>query len=282
MNDLLTLLEKEWQTLLVFLPKLFVAVLIILASYFLGKNFAKFVLLLLSRSSVSQLHYTFFRIFSITLIMFFGTIVSLNVLGLERVAVSILASGGATAVILGFAFREIGENFLAGFFLAFSRPFNIGDSIKTEEFEGNVRSIELRYTHIRTDDGRDVYIPSSQLFNKPVTNFTKDGLRRISFTVGIDYSNDAKAACAILETSVQSIPGVLADPPAGAFISSLAPQYVDLKVFFWVDVFDKNISLLSVRNNVIDTCRRVLLDNDYIVSSNTTSNLAVTMKETMT
>jgi small-conductance mechanosensitive channel len=61
--------------------------------------------------------------------------VALNILGLERVAVSVLAGGGVTAVVLGFAFREIGENFLAGIFLAFSSPFKTGDLIRTEDIE---------------------------------------------------------------------------------------------------------------------------------------------------
>ena len=56
---------------------------------------------------------------------------------------------------------------------------------------------------MRTDDGRDVYVPSSQLFNKAVTNFTKDGLRRISFSVGIDYTNDSLAATKLLAEAIK-------------------------------------------------------------------------------
>lgn len=282
MNSILDLLQKEWHSIILYLPRVVVAIVIVFLSYILGKNFANITLIFLRRSSISNIHYAFFRIAAVSLVVFMGLVLAFNILGLERIAMSMIASGGATAIILGFAFREIGENFLAGLFLAFNRPFNIGDSIKTEEIEGQVESLELRYTHIRTDDGRDVYVPSSQLFNKPVTNFTKDGLRRISFSVGIDYSNDAKAACALLSQTVEDIHGVLADPPPGAFISTLSPQYVELKVFYWVDVFDQTISILSIRNDVIDHCRKALLDNGYIVSSETTSNLAVLIKENIT
>jgi len=64
--------------------------------------------------------------------MLLGVLIGLNILGFYGLVTSILASGGITAVVLGFAFKDIGENFLAGFFMAFSRPFRTGDLIASE------------------------------------------------------------------------------------------------------------------------------------------------------
>lgn len=279
MENILTTLNEEWMKLISYSPRILAASIILLISYYLGKYFSKIVILTLKRTSFSHLHHTFIKFISTSLVFFIGLIVALNILNLEAVAVSLLAGGGITAVVLGFAFREIGENFLAGLFLALSRPFNIDDFIKTEDIEGEVRDIQLRYTHLRTDDGRDVYVPSSQLFNKAVTNFTKDGLRRISFSVGIDYSNDALAATKLIAEAIKNIKGVLHEPPSNAYILSLAPQYVEIMVYFWVDYFNKSIPVLDIRNQVINTCRLSLLENGYIVSSETTSNISITRQE---
>lgn len=279
MDEILKILHMEGLKLIAYSPRILAAIVILVISYIAGKYVSRIVVLSLRRTAIKDLHQTFFRVISVSIVTFLGLIVALNILNLERVAASMIAGGGLTAVVLGFAFREIGENFLAGLFLAFSRPFSPGDIIKTEEIEGEVRAVELRYTHIRGEDGRDAFVPSSQLFNKPVINFTRDGLRRISFSVGIDYANDSLAAISLLAATTESIDGVLATPPANAFISSLLPLYVELKVFFWVDTFDKSVSILSVRNQVIDQCRRSLLENGYIVSSETTSNIAVTYKK---
>ena len=279
MENILTTLNEEWMKLISYSPRILAASIILLISYYLGKYFSKIVILTLKRTSFSHLHHTFIKFISTSLVFFIGLIVALNILNLEAVAVSLLAGGGITAVVLGFAFREIGENFLAGLFLALSRPFNIDDFIKTEDIEGEVRDIQLRYTHLRTDDGRDVYVPSSQLFNKAVTNFTKDGLRRISFSVGIDYSNDALAATKLIAEAIMNIKGVLHEPPSNAYILSLAPQYVEIMVYFWVDYFNKSIPVLDIRNQVINTCRLSLLENGYIVSSETTSNISITRQE---
>lgn len=268
-------LDAEWLKFVAYSPRVALAAVVLLLSYFIGKYFSRIVLMSLRRTSLSQLHQAFFRVISTSLVVFIGLVVALNILNLQKVAVSMMAGGGLTAVVLGFAFREIGENLLAGLFLAFSRPFKPGDIIKTEDVEGEVRTVELRYTHIRAEDGRDVFVPSSQLFNRPVTNFTRDGLRRISFSVGIDYSNDSMEATRLLAETTRQTDGVLADPIANAYILSLSPQYVEIMVFFWVDFFDKSTSLLNIRNHVMNKCRLSLLENGYIVSSETTSNIAI-------
>lgn len=279
MEHITNSLNEEWIKLVSYSPRILAATIILIISYYLGKYFSKGLLLALKRTSLSHLHQTFIKFISTFIVFFFGLIVSLNILKLEAVAVSLLAGGGITAVVLGFAFREIGENFLAGLFLALSRPFNIDDFIRTEDIEGEVRDIQLRYTHLRTDDGRDIYVPSSQLFNKAVTNYTKDGLRRISFTIGIDYSNDSMAATKLLSEAIKQIHGVLRDPPSDAYILALAPQYVEIMAFFWVDYFNKSAPVLDIRNQVMNACRLSLLENGYIVSSDTTANISVSHKK---
>ncbi len=276
MDKAVSSISQGWQNLIAFSPRLVAAILVLVVFYILGKYLAKIVTGLLRRTSLANIHENFFNTLSVTLALFIGLVMALNILGLEKMAVSVLAGGGVTAIVLGFAFREIGENFLAGMFLAFSRPFKMGDVIRTEEVEGKVQDIELRYTHLRTDDGRDVYVPSSQLFSKPLINYTKDGLRRVSFSVGIDYANDASGACKLLQDTVKKVPGVLDAPEAGAYLLSLSVQFVEIQVFYWINVFDTTGEGLAVRTEVLDSCRKALLDAGYTVSSETTTNIAIT------
>lgn len=149
---------------------------------------------------------------------------ALNILGFYGLATSILAGGGITAVILGFAFKDIGENFLAGFFMAFSRPFRTGDLIESEGLKGLVQTIELRHTHIRTADECDVYIPSAQLLSKPLFNYTRDGLRRGTFSVGIDYGDDADRACRLIQEKVAADEKVIPKPAPAVQIAGFTPQ----------------------------------------------------------
>ena len=281
MDIILEAFQKQWVVFLDLMPKIIMALLVLLVAVWIGRKLGKTVIMVFSRTSLSGIHKSFFLNTITLLFVILGLIIALNILGLEKVAASLLAGGGITAVVLGFAFREIGENFLAGFFLAFSRPFNIGDTIQSGDFIGVVKSIELRNTHIRTSDGRDIFIPSSQIFNQPLINYTKDGLRRPSFVVGIDYGDDAIKAVRLLLEVTKNVEGVLQKPPPGVYISELTAQYVQLEIFFWLDVFKKGVDFLKIKSEVMDNCRKTLLDNDFTLSSETTTNIALAEKTPM-
>ncbi len=281
MDIILEAFQKQWVVFLDLMPKIIMALLVLIVAVWIGRKLGKTVLIIFSRTSLSGIHKSFFLNTITLLFVILGLIIALNILGLEKVAASLLAGGGITAVVLGFAFREIGENFLAGFFLAFSRPFNIGDTIQSGDFIGVVKSIELRNTHIRTADGRDIFIPSSQIFNQPLINYTKDGLRRPSFVVGIDYGDDAIKAVRLLLEVTKNVEGVLQKPPPGVYISELTAQYVQLEIFFWLDVFKEGVDFLKIKSKVMDNCRKTLLDNDFTLSSDTTTNIALAEKTPM-
>lgn len=111
-------------------------------------------------------------------------LLTLNTAGLSGIAGAILATAGASAVVLGFAFKDIAENFLAGMILAFNRPFHIDDTVSVENVFGKVKAMEFRYTKIATFDGRNVYIPNSDVLTKPVYNYTEDGFIEVTLLLG--------------------------------------------------------------------------------------------------
>jgi len=268
-------LTTEWHNLVRLTPRILTALLLFVVFLSIGRLIGRAVWHLVAKGNLKPTHRNFFRSLTAWLFAIFGLIMGLNVLGLKSLAASLVAGGGITAVVLGFAFREIGENFLAGFFLAFSRPFEVGNLIQSGEFQGIVKSIELRSTHVRTADGRDIFIPSSQIFKDALVNFTKDGLRRLSFTVGIDYGDDSARAREILLETIAGIEGVLPDPKPATNMSALGANFVVLEVAFWIDTFQKGADLFRAQNNVMEQCRRALSENGFTFSSNVTTIVAL-------
>ena len=155
-----------------------------------------------------------------------GFVLALQILGLTAVVTSLLATGGLAAVVLGFAFREIGENLLAGLVLVLSRSFEIGDLIESSGFTGEVKAIDLRHVHVRTADGLDVFVPSASILRNPLVNYTRDGLRRGDFVIGIDYGERPDLAIEATLEAVRSVPGVLTDPAPGARLEAFEAQYL--------------------------------------------------------
>ena len=200
-----------------------------------------------------------------------GLIVALNILGLTQIAASFLAAGGVMAVVLGFAFREIGENLLAGLFLSFSRSFDVGDLIESNGIRGLVKRIEIREVHIRTAEGCDIFIPSAIIYKNPLHNFTRDGLRRTQFEIGIDYGDDPQAARDLLLDVVYENEDVLNDPEASVQISGFNPTYVELMVYFWINTDKSKLEIGDVRSLIMKSCQKALAEKGFTFSSNVTT-----------
>ena len=207
-----------------------------------------------------------------------GMGLGLQILGLTAVATSLLATGGLVAVIMGFAFREIGENLLAGLFLGMSRSFEVGDLIESSGHVGKVREIDLRQVWIRADDGRDIFIPSAQIFRNVLVNYTRDDLRRGDFTIGVDYADPVEDAKKLLLDEVTRVSGVLVTPPPTARISNFTPQYCELRVQFWVNTAG-GPGLSDVRSACMAACLRALRREGYTLSSDVTTSVSLSRPE---
>lgn len=192
-------------------------------------------------------------------LVIFGVLLFLTIIGKAGIATSILAGAGVSAFVIGFALKDIGENFLAGIMMAFNRPFRIGDTVETNGITGSIIGMNLRDTQIKTFDGKDVFMPNGAILKNPLINFTIDGFLRQEFTLGLDYGENVEAAEKLIVATLKDIPGILHDTkkPSTA-ITGMSASSLDLKVYFWIDTFDKNVSGLRVKTMAIDRCLTAL------------------------
>ena len=190
---------------------------------------------------------------------------ALKAAGLGGIATGILTAAGASAVVLGFAFKDIGENFISGIILAFNRPFDVNDTVEIGENFGKVKALEFRYTKLKTFDGKDVYIPNSDVLTKPVTNYTEDGFFRWNFNIGIAYEDNIEGAKTTIMEALAKEPMVLHDEFHQNFVveDELATSTVNLKVYFWVDTKDFRMQAMITKGNVVRTVKEALADNGY-------------------
>ena len=253
-------LLADWQSFLRFAPRLFYAVIVLIVFLLLSRYAGRATARVIERSKrlKGQMHFAHYVVS--WLLGLIGILIALGVMGLQGVAVSLLATGGVAAIILGFAFRAIGENFLAGIFLAFNRPFKVGDLIKTGDVTGQVQLIELRYAMIRTADACDVFVPSSQIFGQPLYNYTRDGLQRMSFTLGLAYHDDPEKVIGLLDDVTCNVEDVLKEPKPFVSISKFTSHYIEYEVFYWLDVNQNSRGSVATGNDVQASCWRALRD----------------------
>lgn len=269
-------LQSDWENFLRFVPKLLYASLVLLLFFVLSHYAGRATENLMRRSARFRTNQRFITGLVNLAVSTVGLMFALGIMGFHSVVVSLMATGSLIAVVVGFAFREIGENFLAGFFLSFNRPFELGDLIETGGLTGTVRAIELRSVHIRTFDACDVYVPSAQIFSQPLYNYTQDGLRRPSFTVGVAYEDDPSQVIDLLESAASAVADVLTDPAPYVSVKEFSGQFITYEVYFWLDVLKSERGFVAVRNDVKVRCWAALRDAGLTFSSNVTAAVDIT------
>ena len=235
------------------LPEVFWGLIGLTLIILLGKLIQKLLARRLSRRMDDKLLADFSAKIVFAVFVVFGIMLFLQVLGLGKAVGGLLAGAGVTAIVLGFAFKDIGENFLAGIFLAFGRPFSIGDLIEVQAIKGVVKEMNFRNTHVRTYDGKDIYVPNALLFKEPLTNYTRDGLLRYDFTIGLDYEDDiANAINCILQT-LHNLTEIEQSEGLKPFVAidQFATSTVNLSIFYWVNVFNKRIDVTRTKNETM-------------------------------
>ncbi|MDI9634320.1 mechanosensitive ion channel family protein [Oscillatoria amoena NRMC-F 0135] len=165
---------------------------------------------------------------------------------------------GISGVAVGFAFRDILQNFLAGILILLTEPFQINDQIVFKNFEGTVEEIQTRATTIRTYDGRRVVIPNAELFTNSVTVNTAFENRRLEYDIGIGYGDDVQQAKQLILDTLNSMDEVLAEPSPDAIVVDLAESTVNIRMRWWIKP-PRRADSLDSRDRVLTTVAQTLV-----------------------
>lgn len=187
-----------------------------------------------------------------------AALVSLSIIIPSFRAGNLIELLGVGTVAIGFAFRDVLQNFFAGILILLTEPFRIGDQIVVAGHEGTVKAIHTRETTIRTYDGRRVVIPNTKLFTEAVVVNTALEKRRTSYDVGIGVGDDIRAARAVILATLREVEGVLHDPPPEVLVVDLADFSVKLRVWWWTEP-PQQTHVLDVQSRVLEAIKTALL-----------------------
>lgn len=142
---------------------------------------------------------------------------------------------GITSVAIGFAFKDVLQNFFAGILILWRRPFIVGDEIKVGIYEGTVEEITTRSTRVRTYDGERAVLPNGDVYTSAVLVRTAYSSRRVRLSVGIGYQDSIEHARSVIRQVLEKTEGVLSEPGPAIFVAELAPSSVNFNVLFWTN-----------------------------------------------
>jgi small conductance mechanosensitive channel len=216
------------------LPNLALSILVFVLFFFvsrlLRKGLYRLLLNISGKPSISGLFSSIFYF----IILFFGLTISLQLLNLDKTVSSLLAGAGIIGLALGFAFQDLTANFISGVFIIFRKPFDVGNIIDTNGFTGIVEEIEIRSTTIRTFQGLHIMLPNKDIFQKPITNYSLSGKRRIDVALTLPGKSNIKDAELRIQNALEEIPEIRNDKSQILF-TDYNGDTIKMEVHCWID-----------------------------------------------
>ncbi|MDA0701943.1 MAG: mechanosensitive ion channel family protein [Proteobacteria bacterium] len=217
------------------LPLLLLATIVLFASWLAARLVTRLSRVVLGRWIVSPLLLKVLtRAIGIPVLLL-GLYLVLQFAGLTRLAVTVLGGTGLIGLAIGFAFRDIAENFLASLLLSIRNPFNAGDFIEIGAFQGIVRNLNTRTTVLLTIEGNQVQIPNATVYKSVITNYSASPNRRADFGVGIGYDDPTEKAQEVVSALLRNHEAVKDEPAPIVLVDELAASTVNLRAYFWFD-----------------------------------------------
>ncbi len=245
-------LESVWKSFIVLLPNIVTGIIVLIAFYFGSWATERAVTRLFhgrGQIDLGALLGGFVR----WALIGFGVLVAATIIFPSVKPSDVLGALGIGSVAIGFAFKDILQNWFAGLLILLRQPFRRGDQIVVDGYEGTVEHIQARATAIKTYDGRRVVIPNSDVYTKIVIVNTAFKTVRSSYDVGIGYADDIEAARSVILDSLDGLEGILHDPAPEVIPWELAGSSVNLRVRWWSS--STRIAVVLARGRVIAAVR---------------------------
>lgn len=237
------------QRLLTSVPLLFVALAVIWFANRLGRRLASTPWLYRWVGAQNAFLRDLIRQAVRLAVVLVGVLMALELLGATAMVGAVLGTAGVVGLAVGFAFKDLIENYIASVLLSIRQPFAPNDHVLISGEEGKVISLTARATVLIGMDGAVRMVPNATVFKGVIVNFTRNPQRRFEFELGVRPGEDLAQVHSVLLKTLGEIDGVLAEPAPSVSNLDYGDSRVSLRVRAWVD--QRQHSLEKVRSHAV-------------------------------
>ena len=191
---------------------------------------------MLERRNVEPTVQSFLKSFVNILLVTLLIITVVGTLGVNTTSLAALLASAGLAV--GMALSGNLQNLASGLILLFFKPFKVGDFIEAQGVSGIVKAIQTFHTVLTTTDNKELFIPNGPLSSGNVTNYTKNELRRVDFTVSVEYGTDVQKVKEVTLELLKADDRIMQEPAPFIALKELANSSVDFTVRVWTKASD--------------------------------------------
>lgn len=251
-------IKDLWRAFIQGLPMLAFSLLVLLFAWLLALGTAWATRRLFARRIETPLLRNVTAKVAAVFVMLLGIYVVLRAANLTTLAATVLGGTGLLGLVLGIAFRDIAENFLASLLISMQKPFRPGDLVTINGHTGYVERVTTRGTLLMGFDGNYIQIPNAVVYKNVIINITANVNTRLDFLIGIGYDTRVSHAQEVALRALREHPTVLDDPEPMVLVDKLGAATVDLRIYFWMDAGKH--SIIKVKSAVMRLVLRAFLE----------------------
>lgn len=240
---------------------LLIALVIFLVGRFLIKKLLKLMDKILERSSVDIGVVKFLNSVLKVILYVILLVIICGEVGIETTSFAALLASGGLAV--GLAFEGSLSNFAGGVLILIMKPFVVGDYIESNGVEGTVDKIDIFYTSLITVDNKAIKLPNGTLSNSILINYSMNNKRRVDIEVGIDYSDNIKAAQKALLALMNTYDKMLKEESNAVIVKNLGESSIELQIRMWVRTEDYWEARFYLNENIRDVLKEAGVSIPY-------------------
>lgn len=171
----------------------------------------------------------------------------------------LVAGLGLGGLAFALAAKDMLANLFGGLVILLDRPFAIGDWIRTGDVEGSVENMNFRSLKVRTLEQSLVTVPNSIVSSTPVINYSRQGKRRVEFTLTVAYTSTSAAlqACSERIRRWLAESEKIEDDTSTVSLNALSETGMELSVVYFTKTTDMN-EFLQVRETVYYAVLKIL------------------------
>lgn len=229
------------------------AAVIFIAGRFLISVINRLVAQMMERRKIDATIQSFLRSFINILLTILLMISVVSALGVNTTSfAALLASAG---VAVGMALSGNLQNLAGGLIILLFKPYKVGDYVDAQGVSGTVKEIQIFHTVLVTPDNKIIYVPNGSLSSGSVTNYSLSQLRRVDWTVGVEYGTEIEKVRQTVLDLIKKDGRILTEPAPFIALSALADSSVNITIRVWVKnedywgvFFDMNQNIYEVFN----------------------------------
>jgi len=214
-----------------------ITLLIVIIGYLLVVFVVRYIRRAMTKANMEKILIEFISRTAKILLLIVVVIVAVSTLGLD-VGAGLVSISVVFGFVIGFAFQDMLGNLAAGFMIALTKPFRVGDYVDAAGNSGSVQHVGVSNTTLLTVDNKKVVIPNSKVWGDAITNYTAMNTRMIDLVVGISYNDDIGKAITIASDVMKNHEKVLSDPSPLVAANELGDSSVNLILRPWVNTSD--------------------------------------------